>query len=83
MTTYYPPEYDRELDPDQRLLELEIEVDRLRAERNYYGRHKHVCRTRDKEGCECGWVQARLDTLWDRSGVETVDLQRALESHWD
>jgi hypothetical protein len=79
----YPPAYDREVDPDPRLLELEILVARLTKERNRFGGHRHECRTRDQTGCECGWTFAQRDTLWDEVDDESEDLDEAIESHWD
>jgi hypothetical protein len=79
----YPSVYDSEVDPDPRLLELEILVNRLTKERNYYGGHRHGCRQQDATGCECGWVVAKRGTLWDAVDAESQNLDEAIESHWD
>ena len=41
-----PPEYDAEVDPDPRLIELEVDVDRLMAALHRWGRHDHECPAR-------------------------------------
>jgi hypothetical protein len=80
----YPSAYDREVDPDPQIVELELLVDRLTAERNHFGWHRRECRTstRDDEGCECGWQQTQTqhNTLWDLSGDGTIDIHRAIDS---
>jgi len=78
----YPPSYDKEVDPNPRLLELETQVARLTAERNLYGRHVHGCCTENATGCLCGWTQARKDTLWDYVD-DSEDIEDAIESHHD
>lgn len=78
----YPPAYDREVDPDPRLLELETQVARLSAERDRYGQHSLGCSGQDATGCECGWWQARQGTLWEHVG-DSEDIQQEIESHWD
>jgi adenine-specific DNA methylase len=91
----YPSACDREVDPDPHLamttaavlqiIELELLVERLKAERNHFGWHRRECRTstRDDEGCECGWQQTQHGTLWDLSGDITIDIHRAVDSWHD
>ena len=87
MTQFDPlPDYmldppDDPPDPDLRIAELEREVARLRVERDQYGWHLPgaLCRTADEDGCECGWGQVTLGTLWDHVG-DSENIHEALES---
>ena len=78
----YPAAYDREIDPDPEIVELELLVERLKAERNHYGGHRHSCAGADDEGCECGWqqTQGKHNSLWDLSGDITTDIHRAIDA---
>ena len=78
----YPSAYDREMDPDPQIVELETEVERLKAERNHYGGHRRDCFGADDEGCQCGWqqTQTKVNTLWNLSGDVTIDIRRAIDS---
>jgi hypothetical protein len=80
----YPSAYDREVDPDPQILDLETAVERLKAERDHFGGHRRECRTstRDDAGCECGWQQTQTtpNTLWDLSGDVTLDVHRAIDA---
>lgn len=74
--------YDPEADPNPEVLDLTIEVARLKAMFRRWGKHQHICQTRDVDGCECGFKQAVIGTLWDFVG-DSEDINKATESHWD
>lgn len=69
---------DGEGDPDPYLVALELEVARLRAERDYWGQHRKDCFYRDDEVCVCGFSQATKNNLWAGAGMQTINVENAL-----
>ena len=76
----YPVEYDREIDPDPRILDLEMRVQRLAVELIEFGGHAYPCHGRGV--CTCGWNLAVSGDLWKHVG-DSEDFEEALASWSD
>lgn len=75
-----PLEYTQEVDPDPRIGELEIQVERLQAVVWYFGKHVYPCQgTLLGRTCTCRLDEALGGTLWDGLGGEVTNITKALE----
>jgi|TARA_R110000824_G_scaffold32908_3_gene106092 hypothetical protein len=76
----YPSAYDREMDPDPQIADLETKVERLSQSFARWARHLDKCPARlfgsDPDSCRCGLQQERDGSLW--AAGDHSDLTKAL-----
>ena len=73
-----PPVYGAEVDPDARILDLEMQVERLLGELAHFGRHLPSCQIVDPDECECCFRQVANRPLWKGVG-DSENIDTALE----